>query len=178
MLIEAVSRRYAKALFNASVSQKSQDTVERELEKVENTFDRDQRLYQIWASPRLFPETKKSFFKKIFPECSALVFRFMCILIDKKRENILLPCIREYRSMLLDFYNRVFVEIKTAVPISEEIQTQLKEVLSQKLAKQVGLILTLDPSLIGGMAIRVGDRVLDGSLKTKLQELKEELLRS
>ncbi|MCL5055131.1 MAG: ATP synthase F1 subunit delta [Firmicutes bacterium] len=177
MLTETIARRYAKALFNASLSQKSQDSANRDLEEIQKAFDKEKRLYQIWASPRLYPETKKDFTKKVFPGLSSLVFHFLYLLIDKRREAILLSCIKEYHALLLDFYNQVFVEVKTAAPLSETIQAQLRESLSRKLGKKVELIPSIDSSLIGGMAIQIGDRVLDGSLKTKLQGLKEDLLR-
>ncbi len=178
MLIESIARRYAKALFDAALAQRSLDTVKHEINEFVKTLSKDEQLGALWYSTRIPGEEKKALLRKFFPGLSTLVFYFLFVLVDKHREKIIEKSVVEYERFLLEFYNQVFVDVESASPVPESIQTDLKERLSQKLGKRVELNLQQDPLLLGGMVIRIGDHILDGSLRTKLQGLREELLKN
>lgn len=176
MLTESIARRYAKALFDAAVEEKKPDLIKDELKEFIATLDWESRLKAIWNSGRMPNENKKQFVQKSFPNLSFLVHNFLFVLIDKRREKILWSVLQEYETFLLEFYNQVFVQVKSAVAVPAPIQSELKERLSKKLGKRVELLTSEDPSLIGGMVIQIGDRIIDGSIRAKLEGLREELL--
>lgn len=176
MLTESIARRYAKAIFDAAVADKKPDLVRDELKEFIATLDWEPRLKVIWNSGQMPNENKKQFVQKSFPNLSTLVQNFLFVLIDKHREKILWKALEEYEALLLEFYNQVYVQVKSAVPVPAPVQSELKERLSKKLGKRVELLTSEDPSLVGGMVIQIGDRIIDGSIRTKLQGLREELL--
>lgn len=178
MLTESIARRYAKALFDAALAQKQLDTVNHELAEIGKTLGDDRRLKEIWNSSRLFAPTKKDFTKKVFPSLSPLVMNYLFLLIDKQREKVLESSREEYEKLVLDFYNQAFVEVRSVGPVPESVQADLKARLSARTGKRVELVIVQDPSLIGGMVVKIGDVILDGSLRTKLQALREDLLNS
>jgi len=176
MLTESIARRYAKALFDAALSDKKLEVVDSELKGFIHTLDEDPRSEAIWNSSQMPNENKKQFLEKSFPGLSRLLFNFLFVLIDKHREKILPKVKEEFEGYLLLHNNQVHVEVRAAVPVPPAIQSELKENLSQKLGKRVELLMSQDPSLLGGMVIQIGDRIIDSSLRTKLQGLHEELL--
>lgn len=177
MLIESVARRYARALFEASLAQKVLDTVKHELLEIVHTLKQEPRLVHLWAA-RLPAEAKKDLIKKMFPGLSALVQHFLFVLVDKRREKLLEKCLEEYEKFLLQFYNQAFVEVRVVSAMPDPVAQELKQRLSQKLGKRVELVVVEDRTLLGGMVIQIGDTVVDGSLRTRLEDLREELLSS
>lgn len=176
MLIESIARRYAKALFDAAVAEKKPDLVRDELKEFIATLDWESKLKAIWNSAQMPNDNKKKFVEKSFPALSSIVHNFLFILIDKHREKILWKVLEEYEALLLEFYNQVYVQVKAAVAVPAPVQSELKEQLSKKLGKRVELLTSEDPSLVGGMVIQIGDRIIDSSIRTKLEGLREELL--
>lgn len=176
MLIESIARRYAKAVFDAALAEKGIDTLGHELTNFVETLNQEKPLRDFWLSIRVPELRKKDFIRKLFPALSSLMGRFLFVLIDKRREKLIEKCAVEYEKLLLDFYNQVFAEVQVVVPMPVQVQAELKERLSQKLGKRVELLVTEDPSLLGGMVLRIGDRVVDGSLRSKLNGMKEALL--
>lgn len=176
MLIESIARRYAKAIFDAAAAQKAADTVKLELLEFARAVERNIRLRSLWESRLASPETKKAMLKKGMPEVSTLTLRFLFVLIGKRREKLLEECVREYEKLLLEFYNQTTVDVQSAAPLPGTVQDELKARLSKMLGKNVSLILSENPALLGGMIVQVGDKVLDGSLRTKLETLREMLI--
>jgi len=177
MLTEAVSRRYAKALFEAALAQKALDTVKHELSEFVGVLGKEERLRVLWNSSRLPDEEKKELIRKYFPGLSTLVLHFLYLLIRKQREKIIVMCLEEYEKYLLQFYNQLYVEVESSAPVPPAVQNELKERLTLKLGKRVELILSENPLLIGGMILKIGDRVIDGSVRAKLEGLREDLIK-
>jgi F-type H+-transporting ATPase subunit delta len=176
MFFESIARRYAKALFDAALDEKKLDAVKSQLDQLLQTLESNPRLQLVWNSGRLLAETKKDFSRKAFPFLSPLVLNYLFLLIDKKREKILKASVEEFEKLLLDYSNRCIVEVRSVAPIPENIQLDLKARLSERLGKKVELVMKEEASLIGGIVVQMGDIILDGSLRTKLEKLREELL--
>lgn len=176
MLIESIARRYAKALFDAATGEKSIDTVWHELSGFVETLAKENRLKDLWFAPRLPEAEKKEIIRRFFPELSKLIFNFLSLLVDKRREKIIDVCAVEYEKLMREFYNQVFVEVKTAVPMSEAVEEELRRRLADTLGKRIELMISHEPSLLGGMVLKIGDSVVDGSIRTKLEAIHEDLL--
>lgn len=174
MLTETIARRYAKGFFAAVSSGK--DTVKRELGVFLETLHLDPAFRELWYSRVFLPEAKKNFVKKGFPSFSETLLHFLFVLVDKRRESLISSCSKEYEKLLLDFYNQAFAVVRTPVPVSGPVQAELKRCLSEKEGKRIELVVSEEPDLLGGMVVEIGDKIFDGSLRTKLQDLREKLL--
>lgn len=176
MQTESISRRYARALFESALEQKRLDVVKRELAEIVQIISDDHKIAVLWKSARLPAEKKREFVQKLIPEISPLVLHFLYVLMDKRREKLLDQIREEYERFLLQFYNQAIVSVRAAVAIPDSVRQDLRTRLSQKLGKIVELVITEDRSLLGGLVVQWGDMVLDGSIQTKLEGLREELL--
>jgi len=97
-------------------------------------------------------------------------------LIDKRRYDILPEVPECYKELVDSHRGIVSVQVRSAVPLTEEEKERLSEVLARSLRKQVRLETNVDPSLIGGVMLRIGDRLLDGSVKGQLNLLRQRLI--
>lgn len=177
MFVESVARRYARALFGAAQQRETLDTIKHELKEFVNMAGKKGTIHNLWFSSGISAEQKRNFIQKTFPNFSTLLLRFLFVLVNKHREKLLEQCLEEYQKLLLEFYNQVFVDVESPLTLPENIAKDLKNRLSLKLGKRVELVVSKNPSLLGGMVLRIGDRVVDGSLRTKLEGLREKLLR-
>ncbi|PKL74745.1 MAG: ATP synthase F1 subunit delta, partial [Candidatus Melainabacteria bacterium HGW-Melainabacteria-1] len=104
------------------------------------------------------------------------LLNFLLLLVDKKREDYLREIMAEYR-LLLNAHNKtVLTEVVTASPMSPKTQSILQKQLEGYLGQQVVMNCDTDPELLGGAMIKIGDRLIDGSLRTKLNEMAQALV--
>jgi F-type H+-transporting ATPase subunit delta len=97
------------------------------------------------------------------------------VLIDKRREAYLTAVVLEFKDMADEFRNIAKADLVTAQEVSEEDVKMLAEKLSASIGKTVQLKVSVDPALLGGVKIRLGDQIIDGTVAKKLEMLKEQL---
>jgi F-type H+-transporting ATPase subunit delta len=100
----------------------------------------------------------------------------MGLLLDRKRVEHLPEISSVFTQMLEEARGIARAKVRTAIPLDEEIEKKLTDVLQQITGKKIFMEKFVDKSLIGGVAVRVGDRLLDSTIRTRLREMKEELL--
>ena len=116
---------------------------------------------------------------KIFQgSLSQEVFNFMYILIDKRRESNILEIKKEYDKLYNEQKNIIKVVARTAVPMEDEAKIKLSKVLGEKLEKTIELSNQVDPSIMGGVVLRIEDKLIDGSLKGQLEDIGKALVGS
>ncbi len=107
---------------------------------------------------------------------TASSLNFLKLLIRKRREDLIDECIREFRALLAEHTNTVEAEASTAVPLTPEQQERLTQSLQTMTGKTIRLTAHVDQSLVGGVLVRIGDQVIDGSVRGKLERLEQQLL--
>jgi F-type H+-transporting ATPase subunit delta len=107
---------------------------------------------------------------------SPQALNFVHLLIEQDRTELVEQVVSEYERLLDAYYLGVeYVEVTTAIPLEEEQKERIIRRLAELRGKQVRLSTQIDPSILGGMIIRIGDRVIDGSVRNRLIELKQSL---
>jgi F-type H+-transporting ATPase subunit delta len=179
MIERTLVRIYAEALYEMARERDAVDTVRGELEELENLFEQSREFSSFLVSPNVDRKEKKRVVRKALGEAlSPLTLHFLLILVDKNRE-VLIPHIAEEFNGILDrALNRTDVDVTSAVPLEEDIVTQIRESLARTLEKEVTLRMKVDPSILGGIIVRVEDRVLDGSLLGQFERLRARMLGS
>lgn len=176
MFTKSLARRYAVALFDLARERNILKTVNMELESVVMRLQEEPEMKKLLESPRLISTIKKDILRSLFPALDEVTINFLSLLVDKRRSRILDHVVKEYRNLLQEFYNVMTVEVKTAVPLSPALEKELQERLSQVTRKKIELSAHQDPEMIGGMIVKVGDTVIDGSVRTRLEILREKLV--
>lgn len=177
-----IARRYAGALFSLGEKQgvTALDAHGKCLSDLAGLLRTVPRMAQALKSPLISVEEKKAVLGKTLeqmPAADATMRNFCFLLADKGRLGALGE-IADYYGMMLDEANGVLRgKVITAVRLSPQRQLEVKETLRKKLGKDIELAFSVDPEILGGMVLTVGDRVLDSSLRAQLGILRETLKR-
>lgn len=179
MLNQAVARRYAKALFDIARDANVIDQVDQELELVVGMIGSNRQLRAVMDDVLISPEVKRDLVQKLFTgKLSSMVMNFLLLVVRKRREAFLPVMYRAYLDLANEARGIVEVEVRSAVPLSDELLHRLEGKLAARFGKSVKFQTQVAPDLLGGLVVRVGDELMDGSVKTRLRRMHDRLLRS
>jgi len=171
-----VASRYAKALFDLSLELKKVDKVYEDMVLVEKVCHENKALVTTLKNPIVRSDYKQRvllhIFQKKVDESTSAYFRLIC---KKNRAQILQDSSKVFVALYQDYMGIVQSSITTATSLSEASRKEFESIIAKSTGKKVELEEKTDPSLIGGYILRIGDRQVDDSIKTKLNELKREL---
>jgi F-type H+-transporting ATPase subunit delta len=179
LIATVVSRRYAKALFAVGQEKGEIEAYGKDLAEMAGVLEESPELLRVFANPVFSPEQKKNILEGLFQkvEISQMVKNFMKLLADKGRLGKL-PEISQYYQVLLDEAQGVVRgELTTAIDLDDAKQKSIKEQLEKQFEKSLVLDYQADENILGGVVLKVGDRVLDASLRAQLNILKENIKR-
>lgn len=175
-MAELVSKRYASALFEIAFEEQTYEKVKDELNFILDCLKGEPQLYQLLKSPLISIQEKKDILYTIFKDrVSQEVFNFLRIIIDKRREGYIEPIIEEYKALSDRVKNKVNAVAITAVPMDKQDLLKLQVNLSMSSGKNVQLQNQVDPTIIGGVLVKIGDKVIDGTVKSRLVNMQEQL---
>jgi F-type H+-transporting ATPase subunit delta len=176
--VPSTARHYAQAVFELAEEEKDFSPWQHRLERVRQLLE-DSELGAAVGSPELAIAQKLELCRAVLDrdkEIDKLAGNLLLVLVSSQRQR-LLPAIEEgYRELVDRRQGRVLAQLTTAVPLSAADQAGLAEQLSKRLHLDFRFEAKVDPGLLGGAVVRVGDRVFDASLRTRLQQLRQDLL--
>ena len=176
MLNKSVARRYAEAFFSIAQEASKIDEYQAELEKVIQSITEVEGMKEYLGHLLVPVREKKELIQKIFgSQLSPMTMNFLLMVIDKRRESYLEVIYGEFVEMADESRNIKKAELFAARDVPEKDLADLAQKLSSSTGKTVLLKLTVDPALLGGVKIRMGDQIVDGTIAKKLQMLKENL---
>jgi F-type H+-transporting ATPase subunit delta len=171
-----VAERYASALFEVAKKKGIEDEIAGHLGLVKGLF-KDVSFGKLMMSPKIRVEKKmESLRRGLEGAVDPLILSLMGLLLDRKRVQHLPEISDAYTAMLEDARGIAKAKVRTAVPLDEEIESRLTQVLESITGKKIVVEKFVDKALIGGVAVRVGDRLLDSTIRTRLGEMRERLL--
>ena len=177
MIEGIVAKRYAKALFEAANEKNSLDQVEQDLQFVVKVMKDTEGFTTFLRHPRVGTDVKKETVATAFQqEISEVSQNFLYLLIDNHRMEYLEEILYQFIELANEARKVVDVEAITATALEQKDQDSIVQLLNQKLNKTVRLRNKIDPSIIGGMVVRIGDRIYDGSLQAQLQMMKKKFI--
>ncbi len=174
-----VARRYAKGLLAVAVEEKKIADYGKELETVARLLADNAELRNAITNPLYDRASRRRILDVLIPKLSTspVMSQFLRLALEKERLRFL-PAIRAAYEKLVDEYQNVGrATVSSAVAIPSAAQQKIKEALEKATGKTIILTVEQDPELIGGVKARIGDLVLDGSIRTQLEALKNSLKR-
>jgi len=165
--------RYASALFELAEDRDALDAVAGDLGALRSLLDESGDLRRLIRSPVLSREDQGRAVTAVAERAGfqELTVRFLGLLAHKRRLSVLPEIIAAYQAMLARHKGEISAELVSAVPLSEDQAQAVQEQLSASLGQTVRLSRAVDPGLLGGLVVRLGSRMIDASLRTKLQRL-------
>jgi F-type H+-transporting ATPase subunit delta len=174
----AVASRYARAFADVVLDGKlDPKQVTEQLGEIVELYRSNLDLRRVWESPAIPAEQKRKLLDAIIERSAMLhpLRNFVAVLIDHGRISEVEQIARQFQTELNHRLGIVEAEITSARPLEEAESRELLAEVSRVTGKQVSARYKIDPSLIGGAAIRVGSTVYDGSVRGQLQKMKEQL---
>jgi F-type H+-transporting ATPase subunit delta len=171
-----VAERYASALFEVAKKRGVQEEIDGNLGLAKGLFE-DGNLRKFLGSPKVGVEEKMGLLRRALEGVvNPIVFNLFELLLDRKRVEHLPEISLVFTSILEESKGIERAEVRTAIPLDKEIERQLQDTLEKMIGKSVLLEKHVDSSLIGGVLVRMGDQLLDGTVRTRLRDMREELL--
>lgn len=176
MLDNQIAEKYSQALFELAVEKEALNKVQKELTEVLETISGHGELNEILYHPQISQKEKKSLVDELFgSEISQILLNFLKLLIDKRREKFLEAIANSFMELVNKENELLEVKVKSAFELSATNKTRLKNKLEQLTSKEVAMDIEIDSDLIGGLVLKIGDRVVDGSLVKQLEVMKNDL---
>jgi len=174
----SLARRYAKALLELGVQLQTYDAFAKELDRVSEAFRGMPDLRNALENPVFAVEKRRLVLDDVARRLavSKMVRNFVMLLLEKGRIAALPDISRVYRTLVDEHAMRVRATVTSARPLDPLLETRLKAALERQSGKTVILEKKEDPSIVGGLVTQLGDTVYDGSVRTQLQQLREQLL--
>jgi F-type H+-transporting ATPase subunit delta len=166
--------RYANALFELAQDSKAVDAVSADLASLRKALDTSPDLTRLVRSPVFSAQDQAKALKAILAQMQTgdLTTKFVLLLASKRRLFVLTQVIKAYESRVAKSRGETEAEVASARALSDSEIAELKSVLKSKLGKEPRLHTKIDPSLLGGLVVKVGSRMIDSSLRTKLDGLR------
>ncbi|SDF01236.1 F0F1 ATP synthase subunit delta [Sporomusa acidovorans] len=176
MLANQLTFKYAQAIYELAAESSNLNEVEQQLKLVESTFSGHTDLASFMYHPLLPVPAKKEIMNQVFAgELNKTVRIFLLLLIDKHRESALPAIIRTYIDLANEARNMVVANVYTAEKLTREQLDSLTVKLSKVTGKNILLKPTIDRELLGGVVVKIGDKLIDGSVANQLKKLKTAL---
>lgn len=175
---EYLDRRYALALYEIAEKQGKVDEYLHDLRQICNIFDENKDFYEVIKHPKINTTKKKQLFTDLFKEkIEDELLSFMIILIEKDRILQLKDMLNQMENIDLERKNTIRGIVRTVVPLLDEELKQLKDIFEKKYEKIILFDTQIDKSILGGVYVKVGNDVIDGTVKSKIEEMKDLMLK-
>ena len=174
---ETVARNYAETLFELALRNNALQGYGDAVEMVAKLIEEDSKFRLFIETPRIDDADKKNVIKKAFEaSLPKHVVNFVLITIDKRRQRLLRSISQQYQVLFDAHIGREHVQVKVARPADDATREVIAEKLSVALGKEVIPNFRVDSGILGGLVVRTGDTIYDGSIRRRLEGLRRRLL--
>ncbi len=174
---ESIARNYAETLLSLARKADDVDGWGVTMQGIADAFSTDSSLRNFLGSPKVSPAQKNEVFSKALADRAPRLFmRFMQMLVTKRRQMLIPSMAAEYQNLLDREHGRVHATVTVARETSEEERKKIAAQLTKVLGREVVAHLSVDPRIIGGVVVKYGDTVMDGSVRKRLATLKSRMI--
>jgi F-type H+-transporting ATPase subunit delta len=170
-----IAGRYAKALFELAGEQNLLEAVHNDMVQLKNICESNKDFRHLLESPIISQGKKTAVFKAVFfDNINLMSYRFLEIIIKKRREVLVAEIAQEFINLYNDFLNIKTVVLKTAIKANDVLVVQLKNILQEQLKANIEMVETVNPNLVGGFVLTYEDKQYDASIRRNINRLKKE----
>ncbi|MBR5329556.1 MAG: ATP synthase F1 subunit delta [Firmicutes bacterium] len=175
MTDRTVAKRYAKALYDIGTEQGKSEIFAENLNELAALLEANEEVGAMLLNQSIQNDDKKKAINALLNGMEPMVINFVDLVVDKNRAGSLIAMCASYIELMEEQANVARAEIISAVPLTEEQVKKIEDKFSGIVGQTVKAETTVDASLIGGVQVRIGDTVYDGSLASQLKKLNESL---
>jgi F-type H+-transporting ATPase subunit delta len=176
--MEEIAQVYARSLFEVAQEHDELDEVRDQIGQFADALGESRDLQTFFFSPYFSTEEKKTGLDSVLEGADSTVQNFLALLIENHRMPALFRVRRELDRMWQDVNQLLPVQITSAVELDEAVTKQIGEEIGRQTGRKVELTSTVDPDVLGGIVVRVGNSILDASIRTRLERLRKQVARA
>jgi len=176
---ETVARNYAETLFELARRNDALEAYGEAIETVASLLEENAKLRLFLETPRISDDDKKDVVQRAFSDAlPKLVVNFVLVTIDKRRQRLIGTIAQQYHALLDEHVGREHVQVTVAQPVDEATRRLITEKLSVTLGKQAIPHIRVQPEILGGIVVRTGDTIYDGSVRRRMEGMRRQLLQA
>jgi F-type H+-transporting ATPase subunit delta len=176
--MEEIATVYARSLFEVASEQDKLDLVREQISQFADAVSENRELQVFLFSPYFSSEEKKDGLDRALTDVDPVVDNFLRLLIEKHRMPVIFRIRAEYDRLWEEENKLLPVEITSAVELDESIATQLGNRIEEQTGRKVELSSNVDPDVLGGLMVRVGNMVLDATVRNRLERLRKQVAKA
>jgi F-type H+-transporting ATPase subunit delta len=173
------AQRYALALFELAQKNGQTGPIREDLHELKKVFQDNEELGQLLESPKLSATKKKELLTDIFKGANPLILNTLSVLVDRKRIDEVIHLVNEFNAYANDAAGVAEAKVYSTRPLTADESQSISTAFAQKVGKQsLRIENIIDPSLIGGIRLQIGNTIYDSSVSAKLERLRRDLIGS
>jgi F-type H+-transporting ATPase subunit delta len=176
--VEEIAQVYARSLFEVASEQGKLDTVREQLAAFADALAQSRELQTFFFSPYFSTQEKKEGLHRAVDDADETVLNFLELLIENHRMPVVFRVRREFDRLWEEANQLLPVQITSAVELDRSIVERIGEEIGRQTGRRVQLTSTVDPDVIGGLVLRVGNSILDASIRTRLDALRKQVAKA
>jgi F-type H+-transporting ATPase subunit delta len=176
--MEEIAQVYARSLFEVAQEQDKLDAVRDQVGQFADALAESRELAVFFFSPYFSTEEKKQGLDKALDGAEDIVRNFLAVLIENHRMPALFRIRRAYDRLWQEVNQLLPVQITSAVELDEAVTSRIGEEIGRQTGRKVQLSSTVDPDVLGGIVLRVGNSILDASIRSRLERLRKQVARA
>jgi F-type H+-transporting ATPase subunit delta len=176
--MEEIAAVYARSLFEVANEQDKLDLVRDQLGAFADALNETRDLQVFFFSPYFSTAEKEDGLDRVVSDADPVVLNFLKLLIEKHRMPVLFRIRANYDALWEEENKLLPVQITSAVELDKEIVSQLGDRIAEQTDRKVDISADVDPEILGGIVVRVGNSVLDASVRNRLEQLRRQVARA
>jgi len=170
--MEEIAQVYARSLFQVARDQDKLDGLREQLGQVADALEEHRELQTFFFSPYFSTEEKQEALARVIEGGDPVLMNFLKLLIENRRMPVIFRIRHQYERLWEEENRTLPVEITSAVELDEQTTESLGRTIGERAGRRVTLSARVDPDIIGGIVLRVGNSILDASIRNRLEQLR------
>jgi len=175
--MEEIATVYARSLFEAALDQDKVDEIREQLGEFTDALDGDRRLQVFFFSPYFSTQEKVAGLRRVVDGAEPIFLNFLELLLENHRMPALFRIRRDYEKRWQEHNRLLPVQVTSAVELDDETVRHIGDRISEQTGRHVDLSSSVEPDILGGIVVRVGNQVLDASIRNRLETLRKQVAR-
>jgi len=176
--VEEIAEVYSRSLFEVARDQGKLDRIRDELAAVADALEQNRDLAVFFFSPYFSTEEKKQGLDRALVDADPVFRNFLELLIENHRMPVIYRARRQFEALWDREHRLLPVDVTSAVPLDPAISEELGRKIREQTGQNVELTSNVDPNILGGIVLRVGNSILDASIRNRIQQLRREVAKS
>jgi ATP synthase F1 delta subunit len=176
--MEEIAQVYARSLFEVAVERGRLDVVREQLGQFADALEEDRELSVFFFSPYFSTQEKKDALHRAVTDADETIVNFLELLVEKHRMPAIFRIRREFDDLWREENKLLSVQLTSAIALDDETVQSLGRTIGERTGRKVDVTANVNPDILGGIVLRVGNSILDASIRNRLESLRKQVARS